>query len=71
MFVLVGAECEGVVIMTQVGLNAVPPDAPVSRLIEADFTCQRPAGHGAVFEFAQYILQTKKIQVTNNSHHAT
>ncbi|XP_055062917.1 N-acylneuraminate cytidylyltransferase B-like [Misgurnus anguillicaudatus] len=55
-----GAECEDVEIMTQVGLNAVPPDAPVSHLIAADFTCQRPAGHGVVFEFAQYILQMKK-----------
>nr|XP_055047599.1 N-acylneuraminate cytidylyltransferase B-like [Misgurnus anguillicaudatus] len=63
-----GAECEDVEIMTQVGLNAVPPDAPVSRLIAADFTCQRPAGHGAVFELAQYILQMKKKTQVADEH---
>ncbi|XP_065147479.1 N-acylneuraminate cytidylyltransferase B-like [Paramisgurnus dabryanus] len=63
-----GAECEDVEIMTQVGLNAVPPDAPVSRLIAANFTCQRPAGHGAVFEFAQYILQMKKKTQVADEH---
>ncbi|XP_056595971.1 N-acylneuraminate cytidylyltransferase B isoform X2 [Triplophysa dalaica] len=56
-----GAECEDVEIMSQVGLNAVAPDAPASHLISTDYTCQRPAGKGAVFEFAQYILLLKKM----------
>ncbi|KAA0724661.1 N-acylneuraminate cytidylyltransferase B [Triplophysa tibetana] len=56
-----GEECEDVEIMSQVGLNAVAPDAPASHLIAADYTCQRPAGQGAVFEFAQYILMLKKM----------
>ncbi|KAA0724659.1 N-acylneuraminate cytidylyltransferase B [Triplophysa tibetana] len=56
-----GEECEDVEIMSQVGLNAVAPDAPASHLIAADYTCQRPAGQGAVFEFAQYILLLKKM----------
>lgn len=47
-------------ILSQVGLNAVPSDSPAARLIAADYTCQRPAGQGAVFEFAQYLLQLKK-----------
>ncbi|KAG1928974.1 N-acylneuraminate cytidylyltransferase [Pimephales promelas] len=46
--------------VSQVGLNAVPCDAPVADLIAAKYTCQRPAGHGAVREFAEYILMLKK-----------
>ncbi|XP_039521989.1 N-acylneuraminate cytidylyltransferase B [Pimephales promelas] len=55
-----GSEAEDVEILSQVGLNAVPCDAPVADLIAAKYTCQRPAGHGAVREFAEYILKLKK-----------
>ncbi|XDV53400.1 hypothetical protein PO909_021909 [Leuciscus waleckii] len=55
-----GSEAEDVEILSQVGLNAVPCDAPVADLIAAKYTCQRTAGHGAVREFAEYILTLKK-----------
>ena len=60
MFSLTGSEAEDVEILSQVGLNGVPCDAPVADLIAAKHTCQRPAGHGAVREFAEYILTLKK-----------
>ncbi|XP_051975457.1 N-acylneuraminate cytidylyltransferase B [Xyrauchen texanus] len=55
-----GAESEDVEVLSLVGLNAVPCDAPVTSLIAAKYTCQRSAGYGAVREFAEYILQLKK-----------
>lgn len=60
MFSLTGSEAEDVEILSQVGLNGVPCDAPVADLIAAKYTCQRSAGHGAVREFAEYILTMKK-----------
>ncbi|ROL54654.1 N-acylneuraminate cytidylyltransferase B [Anabarilius grahami] len=53
-------EAEDVEILSQVGLNGVPCDAPVADLIAAKYICQRPAGHGAIREFAKYTLTLKK-----------
>ncbi|XP_052399635.1 N-acylneuraminate cytidylyltransferase B-like [Carassius gibelio] len=55
-----GSESEDREILSQVGLNGVPSDAPVADLIAAKYMCQRPAGNGAVREFAEYILMLKK-----------
>uniref|UniRef100_A0A8C2DEN0 N-acylneuraminate cytidylyltransferase n=1 Tax=Cyprinus carpio TaxID=7962 RepID=A0A8C2DEN0_CYPCA len=55
-----GSESEDREILSQVGLNGVPCDSPVADLIAAKYTCQRPAGNGAVREFAEYILMLKK-----------
>ncbi|XP_073724686.1 N-acylneuraminate cytidylyltransferase A [Misgurnus anguillicaudatus] len=41
------------------GLSAVPSDAPVVALYAAKYTCHSSAGHGAVREFAKYILELK------------
>lgn len=60
MFSLTGSEAEDVDILSQVGLNGVPCDAPVADLIAAKYICQRPAGHGAIREFAEYILTLEK-----------
>ncbi|XP_016339573.1 N-acylneuraminate cytidylyltransferase-like, partial [Sinocyclocheilus anshuiensis] len=55
-----GSESEDREILSQVGLNGVPCDSVVADLIAAKYTCQRPAGNGAVREFAEYILMLKK-----------
>uniref|UniRef100_A0A8C2A0W6 N-acylneuraminate cytidylyltransferase n=1 Tax=Cyprinus carpio TaxID=7962 RepID=A0A8C2A0W6_CYPCA len=55
-----GSESEDREILSQVGLNGVPCDSPVADLIAAKYTCQRPAGNGAVREFAEYMLMLKK-----------
>uniref|UniRef100_A0A673IQ05 N-acylneuraminate cytidylyltransferase n=1 Tax=Sinocyclocheilus rhinocerous TaxID=307959 RepID=A0A673IQ05_9TELE len=46
--------------LNPVGLNGVPCDSVVADLIAAKYMCQRPAGNGAVREFAEYILMLKK-----------
>ncbi|KAF4101601.1 N-acylneuraminate cytidylyltransferase B-like [Onychostoma macrolepis] len=55
-----GSEPEDREILSQVGLNGVPCGSPVADLIAAKYMCQKPAGHGAVREFAEYILMLKK-----------
>ncbi|XP_048015344.1 N-acylneuraminate cytidylyltransferase B-like isoform X1 [Megalobrama amblycephala] len=55
-----GSEAEDVDVLSQVGLNGVPCDAPVADLIAAKYICQRPGGHGAIREFAEYILTLEK-----------
>uniref|UniRef100_A0A671SHD0 N-acylneuraminate cytidylyltransferase-like n=1 Tax=Sinocyclocheilus anshuiensis TaxID=1608454 RepID=A0A671SHD0_9TELE len=55
-----GENSEDREILSQVGLNGVPCDSVVADLIAAKYTCQRPAGNGAVREFAEYILMLKK-----------
>ncbi|XP_050955097.1 N-acylneuraminate cytidylyltransferase B [Labeo rohita] len=55
-----GSEPEDREILSQVGLNGIPCDSPVADLIAAKYTCQRPAGNGAVREFAEYMLMLKK-----------
>uniref|UniRef100_A0A8C2FZX0 N-acylneuraminate cytidylyltransferase n=1 Tax=Cyprinus carpio TaxID=7962 RepID=A0A8C2FZX0_CYPCA len=60
IFSLTVSESEDREILSQVGLNGVPCDSPVANLIAAKYTCQRPAGNGAVREFAEYILMLKK-----------
>uniref|UniRef100_A0A8C2A0X1 N-acylneuraminate cytidylyltransferase n=1 Tax=Cyprinus carpio TaxID=7962 RepID=A0A8C2A0X1_CYPCA len=60
IFSLTGSESEDREILSQVGLNGVPCDSPVADLIAAKYTCQRPAGNGAVREFAEYMLMLKK-----------
>ncbi|XP_072528714.1 N-acylneuraminate cytidylyltransferase A [Salminus brasiliensis] len=42
------------------GLSAVPLDAPMVALNAANYTCQSPAGRGALREFIEHILQLKK-----------
>lgn len=60
IFSLAGSEPEDREILSQVGLNGIPCDSPVADLIAAKYTCQRPAGNGAVREFAEYMLMLKK-----------
>ncbi|KAL6473571.1 hypothetical protein MHYP_G00171320 [Metynnis hypsauchen] len=42
------------------GLSAVPLDAPIVELNAAKYTCQKPAGHGAVRDFIKHILKLKE-----------
>ncbi|KAL7857891.1 hypothetical protein AOLI_G00179930 [Acnodon oligacanthus] len=42
------------------GLSAVPLDAPMVALHAAKYTCQKPAGRGAVRDFIERILQLKE-----------
>lgn len=41
------------------GLSAVPLDVPIVVLNAAKYPCQRAAGHGALREFIEHILQMK------------
>ncbi|XP_062861036.1 N-acylneuraminate cytidylyltransferase A [Trichomycterus rosablanca] len=43
------------------GLSAVPLDVPMVTLSAANYTCQSAAGHGALREFIEHILQLKKV----------
>ncbi|KAB5542139.1 hypothetical protein PHYPO_G00087990 [Pangasianodon hypophthalmus] len=43
------------------GLSAVPLDVPMVVLNAAKYSCQRPAGHGALREFIEHILLIKKV----------
>uniref|UniRef100_A0A3B1JBQ4 N-acylneuraminate cytidylyltransferase n=1 Tax=Astyanax mexicanus TaxID=7994 RepID=A0A3B1JBQ4_ASTMX len=42
------------------GISAVPMDSPMVVLNAANYTCQSRAGHGALREFIEHILQLKK-----------
>lgn len=42
------------------GLSAVPLDSPMVALNAANYTCETQAGHGALREFIEHILQLKR-----------
>ncbi|KAG9280760.1 N-acylneuraminate cytidylyltransferase B-like [Astyanax mexicanus] len=55
-----GTDTQDVECLSNAGLSGVPPQAPAAAGIAAKYTCRSPAGHGAVREFADYILLLKK-----------
>ncbi|XP_043093470.1 N-acylneuraminate cytidylyltransferase A [Puntigrus tetrazona] len=46
--------------LEQAGLSAVPMDAPADVRYHAKYICRNAAGHGAVREFAEHIIQLRK-----------
>lgn len=46
--------------LERAGLSAVPMDAPTDARNHAKYICRNAAGHGAVREFAEHIIQLKK-----------
>jgi YrbI family 3-deoxy-D-manno-octulosonate 8-phosphate phosphatase len=55
----IGDDMNDEAIMRSVGLSACPADAFEDILRTADFICQKPGGHGAFREFAEFIIQAK------------
>ncbi|KAI4903963.1 hypothetical protein NFI96_026413, partial [Prochilodus magdalenae] len=55
-----GTDMQDVDCLARAGLSGVPPCAPAAAVIPAKYTCHNPAGRGALWEFAKYILMLKK-----------
>lgn len=51
--------------LSKAGFSGVPPGAPASLVIASKYTCKNGAGHGALHEFATYLLQLKKKATSN------
>ncbi|TTR20085.1 N-acylneuraminate cytidylyltransferase [Bagarius yarrelli] len=57
----IGNDVPDVDCLNLAGLSAVPLDVPMVVLNAAKYPCQRAAGHGALREFVEHILQIKKV----------
>ncbi|XP_072529898.1 N-acylneuraminate cytidylyltransferase B [Salminus brasiliensis] len=55
-----GTDMQDVECLSNAGLSGVPPHAPAAAVIAAKYTCHSPAGHGALWEFADHVLLLKK-----------
>ncbi|MCJ8748342.1 hypothetical protein PDJAM_G00163920 [Pangasius djambal] len=55
-----GTDLQDVECLSKAGFSGVPPGAPAASVIACKYTCKNSAGHGALHEFANYILHLKK-----------
>ncbi|KAI5089038.1 N-acylneuraminate cytidylyltransferase B, partial [Silurus meridionalis] len=55
-----GTDLHDVECLSKAGFSGVPSGAPATSVIAAKYTCKNAAGHGALHEFANYLLQLNR-----------
>lgn len=63
-----GTDLQDVECLSKAGFSGVPPGALAASVIASKYTCKNAAGHGALHEFATYLLQLKKKTLSTPNH---